>query len=96
MESVPKRIDVDEIVKSILKVSGVVDIHELHINSLTGDIIISSLHLRIRSMDELPPILKQIKKIFHFYGIHTTTIQPECEPVKFVYLMNNAYCMDIP
>lgn len=81
LHHVPKSIDMDQLKKDLYKISNIKDIHELHIWQLDDQKLVGSLHFNIEPTDDIPKVLKDtilnIKSVFHGYGIHSTTIQPE-------------------
>ena len=53
-------------------------VHDFHVWNLTESIFIASIHVQISgSPDQYVSIAKQIRAIFHMYGIHSATVQPE-------------------
>ncbi|MFC2034341.1 cation diffusion facilitator family transporter [Chloroflexota bacterium] len=82
LEAVPSHIDVNEVVKTIKNVPGIVDIHDIHIWTLTSNIHALSAHLEIedqtvsRSTDIVITVNKNLAE--HFNITHTT-LQLECE-----------------
>eukprot|EP00026_Physarum_polycephalum_P005968 Phypoly_transcript_06007.p1 GENE.Phypoly_transcript_06007~~Phypoly_transcript_06007.p1 ORF type:complete len:293 (+),score=40.75 Phypoly_transcript_06007:951-1829(+) len=77
LESVPENIDLEALSAAILKIEGVVNVHELHVWQL-GDVKnIATLHAAIDENTDFPSIAETIKILFHDFGVHSTTIQPE-------------------
>mmetsp|Transcript_11279 Transcript_11279/g.15608 ORF Transcript_11279/g.15608 Transcript_11279/m.15608 type:complete len:331 (-) Transcript_11279:80-1072(-) len=76
LHRVPSGIDTKKIREEILKVSGVVNIHELHVWQLDDERYISTLHVAVND-EKWMEIGYQVKQILHRYGVHNTTIQPE-------------------
>ncbi len=64
----------------LLKIEGVISLHDLHVWQLIDGMIIASVHVNIEEGADFVHILKEIKKIMHDAGIHSTTIQPEFVP----------------
>ena len=81
MESVSKRIPLDEMTQAIRDIPGVIGLHEFHISCLTADVLVCSLHLRIKNLENSITITFQAKRILLKYGIHTSAIQIETESV---------------
>lgn len=77
LESVPNGLPVEELKRELAGVPGVLGFHELHISSLTADVVLSSVHLSCDSAENYASIATHVKRIFHAHGIHTATIQPE-------------------
>ena len=77
LEAVPPGLPVEELKRELAGVQGVLGFHELHISSLTSDVVLSSVHLSCDSAENYASIATRVKGIFHAHGIHTATIQPE-------------------
>ncbi len=82
LESVPPHVAMEKVTAAIKRVSGVEDIHEIHIWTITSGIYALSAHLRItdqmvsRSSDILTVVNKVLASEFN---ITHTTLQLECE-----------------
>jgi zinc transporter 1 len=63
--------------RDILRLPGIVGVHELHVWQLSGDRFIGTVHANCQISDTLPKLIDDIKLVFHRYGVHSTTIQPE-------------------
>lgn len=79
MQTVPTHIEIEEIKSQLLKIEGVLAVHELHIWQLAGSRIIASAHIRCHNLQEYMEVAVKVKQFFHHEGIHSTTIQPEFE-----------------
>jgi zinc transporter 1 len=83
LHHVPKSIDMIELKKEIKNIETISNIHELHIWQLDDVRLIGSIHFKLNKVyeDKLAETLrqtsKQINSIFHKYGVHSTTLQPE-------------------
>ena len=78
LQATPSSISTDELEREILQIPGVVTVHDFHVWNLTESIFIASIHVQISgSPDQYVSIAKQIRAIFHMYGIHSATVQPE-------------------
>ncbi|KAH3903114.1 cation diffusion facilitator family transporter SCDLUD_000726 [Saccharomycodes ludwigii] len=78
LQATPSTISADAVVKDILNIPGVRSVHDFHIWNLTESFFIASLHVEIDSTPEhFSEIAKLIRNIFHRYGIHSATVQPE-------------------
>ena len=73
----PKKIESDKLKKEIQNLPFVISIHELHIWQLDEKIIIGTIHFQCNGHENIDKKCILIKKIFHKFGIHSTTIQPE-------------------
>lgn len=78
LQATPSDISADSVQDDILKVNGVVSVHDFHIWNLTEDIFIASLHIEVdASPAKFLQIAKEIRSTLHEYGIHSATVQPE-------------------
>jgi cobalt-zinc-cadmium efflux system protein len=82
LESVPPHVEIEKVTAAIKRISGVEDIHEIHIWTITSGIYALSAHVRItdqmvsRSSDILALVNKVLASEFN---ITHTTLQLECE-----------------
>ncbi|KAK7907689.1 hypothetical protein WMY93_016301 [Mugilogobius chulae] len=77
LQTVPKQINMDTLNERLLRLDGVLAIHELHIWQLAGSRIIATAHIKCQDPTSYMETAKRIKDFFHHEGIHATTIQPE-------------------
>ncbi|PJK16561.1 cation transporter [Chryseomicrobium excrementi] len=78
MEGTPQAIETDVLKKELLKIDGVIDVHDLHIWTITSGLDILSCHLKIQDDCDEQLILKTSTKfIQQNYHIDHTTIQLE-------------------
>jgi len=79
LQKVPSKIDISKVFKKFQKIKEINGIHDLHIWQLNDSLIIASIHILIEECEIsiYKNILEKIKKIFHTFGIHSTTIQVE-------------------
>ncbi|BAO38772.1 zinc/cadmium resistance protein [Kluyveromyces marxianus] len=78
LQATPSNISADDVKMDILALPGVISIHDFHIWNLTESLYIASLHVEVKSKpEEFMHIAKVIRSIFHKYGIHSATVQPE-------------------
>ena len=75
---------IDEVqVKTLLmeNIDSVVDVHHIHVWSLTGDINLMTLHVQIDEVQHETDVLKQIKDVLkQHFNVQHTTIQVEHLP----------------
>ena len=82
LEAVPRHLQVDKVIETIKKVSGVDAVHDIHIWTITSNIHALSAHLVIedqtvsRSAEIVQTVNHDLAKYFNI--IHTT-LQLECE-----------------
>jgi cobalt-zinc-cadmium efflux system protein len=82
LESVPPHVAMDKVTAAIKRVSGVEDIHEIHIWTITSGVYALSAHLKItdRMVSQSSDIMTLINKILATeFNITHTTLQLECE-----------------
>ncbi len=83
LESTPSNIDLDEIAKLINVDEGVDEVHDLHVWSLSSDVIALSAHLVIeghRTLEDAQDVGKRIKSLLtEKYNISHLTLELECE-----------------
>lgn len=79
LELVPASVDAEEIEKEIRKVKGVVDVHDLHVWSITpGDVVLTA-HVVVSDVEACNDILSDVREVARRFGIDHTTIQIERE-----------------
>jgi cobalt-zinc-cadmium efflux system protein len=82
LESVPRSINIDEVVAAIKSVPGVQDVHDIHIWTITSGLNALSAHLRIedqtvsRSAEIVGVVNEHLSRDF---DIQHTTLQLECQ-----------------
>ncbi len=77
MEFAPKEINIEEIEKDLRGIEEVIDIHDLHIWSITSGNDILTVHIVTERISSSQKILKEVHKIAENYGIRHTTVQIE-------------------
>jgi cobalt-zinc-cadmium efflux system protein len=81
LEAVPSHIDTGELIASLQSVSGVEQVHDVHIWSLTPEISAMSTHIQVegQAVGRLDAVRQSIEALLRQkYGITHTTIQMEC------------------
>ncbi|GAA5938858.1 hypothetical protein JCM3775_003147 [Rhodotorula graminis] len=76
LQGVPSSVPLERLRSSISSVPGVINVHDLHVWSLSESKIVASVHIMVKSSD-LVNVSREIKQRFHRFGIHSSTIQPE-------------------
>jgi cobalt-zinc-cadmium efflux system protein len=82
MEGTPHEIKLDEVAKELQKFEEITDVHGLHIWTLTSNIVVMSVHVKIKQqyINHVNSILKKIKTLMkENFGIDHSTIQVENE-----------------
>lgn len=80
LEGLPRHMRLDEVAAALLKVSGVQEVHDIHIWTLGTDLYALSCHVRIPDMhmEECQKLLSAIREVLsHQFQIDHTTIQFE-------------------
>jgi cobalt-zinc-cadmium efflux system protein len=78
MEGTPTNVDQSEIKQSLLQIDGVIDVHDLHIWTITSGLDSLSCHLLVDDSTDCFKILqKAIHMVEHDFEIHHPTIQIE-------------------
>jgi len=82
MESTPKDLNVAQLVRDVVRVPGVSDVHDLHVWSIAGGVNALSAHLQIegdRQLSDCDSLLERINRVLaERYRITHTTVQFEC------------------
>ena len=82
LESVPANLEIEKVADAVKKISGVENMHEIHIWTITSSIYALSAHLKIadRMVSESGEILAKVNEVLtHDFNITHTTLQMECE-----------------
>eukprot|EP01114_Cavostelium_apophysatum_P001631 TRINITY_DN1142_c0_g1_i1.p1 TRINITY_DN1142_c0_g1~~TRINITY_DN1142_c0_g1_i1.p1 ORF type:complete len:462 (-),score=135.31 TRINITY_DN1142_c0_g1_i1:101-1486(-) len=69
-----------KIKKKLLKVEGLLSLHDFHVWQLVDGMTIASVHIAIEEGVDFTNLITEVKNIFHKFGIHSTSIQPEFVP----------------
>jgi zinc transporter 1 len=77
LQGVPSTVSLEQVKDSILRVDGVLSLHELHVWQLSENKLIASVHVLASRSHDFMPIAVKIRKVLHHLGIHSSTIQPE-------------------
>jgi len=78
MEGTPGHINLSELRQAILKVPGVLDVHDIHVWTITSGMDAMSSHVAIDAASAADQVLAQITHIAQEdFGIHHTTTQVE-------------------
>lgn len=73
-QGVPLGMRVEELKERIGDLNGVLGVHELHVWQLTNTKMIASVHI-VCERNAYADIAPGIKKLFHDFGLHSSTIQ---------------------
>jgi cobalt-zinc-cadmium efflux system protein len=83
MESTPKGLDIHTVRSAILEVREVSEVHDLHIWSLSSDVLLLSAHIVLLghpSLEEAQMTADRVKaRLASRFGIEHATLETECE-----------------
>jgi cobalt-zinc-cadmium efflux system protein len=81
LEGTPPHLDNEQVQKLLMDNLGVIEVHHMHIWSLSEEAVIATMHLVIKSntIGEMPEILRKAKELLHNIGITHVTIEMEEE-----------------
>lgn len=83
MEGTPPNVDINEVKEDFLRIDGVIDVHDLHIWSITSGLDALSGHLLIEDHRDHQSILQQaITLVEEKFGIQHATLQIENSSLK--------------
>jgi cobalt-zinc-cadmium efflux system protein len=77
LQVAPPDVDLDAIRNELLAVSGVVDVHDLHVWTLTSEMEVASAHVMIRGDADAHGVLDQARTLLQRHDIAHATIQVE-------------------
>ena len=85
LETVPKNVDLEQVMKSLQKIPGVKDIHHMHAWTISSGVNIFSTHIKTDDVSKIQDILKESTKVlkenFNFY-FSTVQIEQECLEIE--------------
>lgn len=80
MEHAPSHIDVDEVRRAMATVPGVLEVHDLHVWTITSGMESLSAHVVVREERYGCGVLEEIRTVLHDrFGLHHMTVQMETE-----------------
>jgi cobalt-zinc-cadmium efflux system protein len=78
VQAAPPHIDIDDLTAALAAISGVLEVHDVHVWTLTSDMDVASAHLRIENRTEEMRILSDARDVVKQHsGISHVTIQVE-------------------
>ncbi|MGH8936297.1 MAG: cation diffusion facilitator family transporter [Acidimicrobiia bacterium] len=78
VQAAPEGLDLDELRGRLSSIAGVLDVHDLHVWTLTSDMDVASVHLMTRNGVDPHPILDEARTLLqHECGIGHATLQVE-------------------
>lgn len=82
IEATPKGIKVDKLINRIKEIPGVLDLHDLHIWTISSGLHALSAHLLLNDqlISQVDRIIKKVEKVLlNEFGVSHTTLQIECQ-----------------
>lgn len=80
VQAAPPGLDLDRVEDGLASIAGVVDVHDLHVWTLTSDMEVASAHLRVTGTADNHSVLDQARAMLHDrHGISHATFQIEPE-----------------
>eukprot|EP00762_Andalucia_godoyi_P004710 ANDGO_03541.mRNA.1 Zinc/cadmium resistance protein len=73
----PMTMSLQKLESDLAHVPGVLSVHDLHIWQLSQKKNVGTVHILARSLEEYDAIAATVQQLFHDYGVHMVTIQPE-------------------
>ncbi len=80
MDGVPFHVSLEGLGNELAAVPGVLEVHDLHVWSLSGERLALSAHVRLNDMNDWPTILDSLRHEAGEHGIGHATFQPEAVP----------------
>jgi cobalt-zinc-cadmium efflux system protein len=80
MDGVPFAIDLTDLGKELAAIPGVLEVHDLHVWSLSGERLALSAHVRIKDLNDWTAVLDGLRHEAEEHGIGHATFQPETVP----------------
>jgi len=77
MHATPQDVNLEGITSALFNLEGVVDVHDVHVWSLTPGTVIGTAHLILRPGVNHSTILDKAKGFLHSMSIHSSVIQIE-------------------
>ncbi|MET0894644.1 MAG: cation diffusion facilitator family transporter [Acidimicrobiia bacterium] len=77
LQVAPAHIDLDAVTADLSGIDGVVDVHDLHVWTLTSEMDVASAHMMITPATEPHAVLDQARALLERHGIEHATIQVE-------------------
>lgn len=88
IDATPHSVDFDHIISAMKKVSGVLDVHHIHIWALSTTEVALTAHVRIADVEGMEDVKRMLKSVLKEEGINHSTIEfetrlSECETEQF-------------
>ncbi len=82
IQAAPDHLNLDQLAERLRSIPEVVDVHDLHVWTLTSDMDVGTVHLMTRDEADPHPVLDQARTIIQDHGIAHATLQVEPESHK--------------
>lgn len=83
MEGTPLNVNTHDIQEALLRIDGVIDVHDLHVWSITSGLDALSAHLLIHDNKDPQSVLQEaVNAVEEQFGIHHATVQIENSSMK--------------
>ena len=79
LQAAPNHLDLHQLEARLTDISGVNDVHDLHVWTLTSDMDVGTVHLMTEDSIDPHPVLDQVRAILEEHGISHATLQVEPE-----------------
>jgi cobalt-zinc-cadmium efflux system protein len=80
LDGVPFHVSLDELGRELAAVPGVLEVHDLHVWSLSGERLALTAHVRIKDLADWPAVLDGLRHEAGEHGVGHVTFQPEVLP----------------
>ena len=77
LDGVPATVTLPDLGRDLAAVSGVIEVHDLHVWSLSGERLALSAHVRVEDLADWPAVLHGLRHKAEERGIGHATFQPE-------------------
>ena len=78
LEATPRGVDLEEVRRHLRELPGVVDVHDLHVWTLTSDMEVATAHLMVRTGTDAHAVLDQARHVLASrHGVAHATLQVE-------------------
>ncbi len=77
VQAAPEDVDLTKITTDMEALDGVVDVHDLHVWTLTSDMEVATAHLTVEDSADPPAILDRARQLLASHGIAHATLQIE-------------------
>ena len=88
LDGVPFAMDIEDVGLALARVSGVSEVHDLHVWPIAAERLAISAHVRVENLSDWPQVLKDLTAVAGKLGIGHVTFQPECrvaaQPIQLV------------